>query len=74
MLTAFFVPGLFELIIIACILGFPLLVIGTVLSTQRRTGVDHSENPNLRPCSDCGHPISVRAHTCPQCGGPVKGT
>ena len=48
-------------------IGFVLIV---VLVTRR---LGPSNNPNLRPCPDCGHFISVRAVTCPQCGAPVKG-
>ncbi len=29
-------------------------------------------NSNLRPCPDCGQPVSVRAVTCPHCGAPLK--
>ena len=72
-MLAFFMPGILELMVIACVLGIPLLVVAIVLSTQRRTGTDQSKNPNLRPCPDCGHDVSVRANTCPQCGGLVKG-
>ncbi len=31
------------------------------------------DNPNLQPCQDCGAFISIRAVTCPHCGGPIKG-
>jgi hypothetical protein len=27
----------------------------------------------LRTCKDCGHKVSRKAATCPNCGGPVKG-
>ena len=40
-----------------------------VIANQRR----QQDNPNLRPCPDCGHFISVRAATCPKCGALVKG-
>ena len=72
-MLAVFAPGIFELLIIAFMLGIPLIAVFTVLATQRRKGTDHSKNPNLRPCPDCGHYVSLRANTCPQCSGPVKG-
>lgn len=25
----------------------------------------------LQPCLDCGHLLSPRAHTCPECGSPI---
>ena len=71
-MLALFVPGILELLIIAFMLGIPLIVVFIVLAIQRRTGTDQSKNPNLRPCPDCGHYISLRANICPQCGGPVK--
>jgi ribosomal protein L32 len=61
------------LVIIAGIVG--VVVVGVVLAVvfgTRRSGASQSDNPNLRPCPDCGHYISVRATTCPHCGGPVK--
>ena len=45
-----------------------LLFLGVRSSSSR-----HDGNPNLRPCPDCAKYISVRAVTCPHCGGPVKG-
>ena len=28
------------------------------------------KNSNMRPCNVCGHGLSNKAHTCPQCGDP----
>ena len=30
------------------------------------------ENPNLMPCMDCGHLISKKAVSCPNCGRPLN--
>jgi predicted nucleic acid-binding Zn ribbon protein len=27
---------------------------------------------NLKPCKDCGKPVSANARTCPNCGAVVK--
>lgn len=67
--------GIIELIIILGVLGLVgALVVGFVLllATRRPSGVA-ANNPNLRPCPDCGQPISIRAAACPHCGGPGKG-
>jgi hypothetical protein len=69
-----FVPGPLELIIILTILGtVAACVILPIVFATKRGGNAQPNNPNLRPCPDCGHHISVRATTCPNCGGPVKG-
>jgi hypothetical protein len=67
--------GIIELVIILAVLGLiGAIVAGLVLSlATRRPGGLSGNNPNLRPCPDCGHFISVRAAACPHCGGPVKG-
>ena len=57
------------LIAVFAIIGAFLAV---VLFVARGSGGSQKDNPNLRPCPDCGHYISVRANGCPQCGGPVK--
>jgi hypothetical protein len=69
----FGMPGIFELLIIGCVLAIPVAVVLIVLLSQRRTFTHDPHNPNLRPCPDCGRQISIRANTCPHCGGPVKG-
>ncbi len=43
-----------------------------VLSVANGSRGSQKDNPNLRPCPDCGRYISVRANACPQCGGPAK--
>lgn len=69
-----FVPGILEILIILGILGAVAVgVILVIVSATRRTGGAPSDNPNLRPCPDCGRSVSIRATTCPHCGGPVKG-
>ena len=69
---ALFVPGILELLIIACVLGIPILVMAVILVTNRQSRAQYTQNPNLRPCSDCGRYVSVRASTCPGCGGPLQ--
>jgi len=69
----FGLPGILELIILGGLVAGVVAVVVVVVSTTRRSDASQSGNPNLRPCPDCGHFISVRATTCPQCGGPVKG-
>lgn len=66
-------PGILELTIVGVlVVGVVGVVLVVVLGT-RRSGAAQSGNPNLRPCPDCGRYISVRASTCPQCGGLMKG-
>jgi len=72
-----FMPGPLELIIILGVLGLLVVVVVVVIavsvSTKRRSDFPSGSNPNLAPCPDCGRLISIRATTCPHCGGPVKG-
>ena len=66
------VPGFLLLLVLfvaVAVVGVGVVVI--LLVATRRP--NYSNNPNLRPCPDCGHFVSVRATTCPRCGGPVKG-
>jgi hypothetical protein len=64
--------SVFIILGVLCLVG--AFVVGLVLlfATRRPSGLS-VKNPNLRPCPDCGHFISVRAAACPHCGGPVKG-
>ena len=62
---------LFLLVLFAGVVVVAVGVVVVLLAATRRP--NYSNNPNLRPCPDCGRFISVRATTCPQCGGPVKG-
>ena len=64
-----FVPGPIELIIIGVIALIPVAVVFAVVAASRKGS---SRNPNLGACPDCGRYISIRANTCPHCGGPVK--
>jgi hypothetical protein len=71
---AMFMPGPLELLIIFGVVGAGILsVIFVVVVGVRSRGTSQSRNPNLRPCPDCGRYISIRATTCPQCGGTMKG-
>ena len=48
-------------------------LIAAVIAIARSPQSLQRDNPNLQPCRDCGHYISIRAATCPHCGGPNKG-
>jgi hypothetical protein len=68
----FFAPGPIELLVIGFLcfasLIVPVGVVIAVLLVRRRS----RNNPNLRPCRDCGRPLSIRAASCPHCGCPMK--
>lgn len=67
--------GILEILIVLAILGgLAVAAITLVASAARRSGSGTLENPNLQPCLDCGRSVSVRASTCPHCGGPLKGS
>lgn len=65
--------GIPELIIVLGILGLAVAFGFVRLSARRRPSGLSVNNPNLRPCSDCGQLISMCAAACPHCGGPVTG-
>jgi len=66
--------GALETAVISGVLAFAgAFVVTLVMVATNRSSSKHLNNPNLRPCPDCKHFISVRAATCPHCGGPVKG-
>jgi len=60
------------LVLIGLVVVVALVVALLIALTTRRSRSTASQNPHLRPCPDCGHAISVRANSCPHCGGPVK--
>ena len=71
-MAAMFMPGILELLIIFGVaVGMIGLVVAVVVVATRRSGASQANNPNLAPCPDCGRLISIRATTCPHCGGPV---
>ena len=72
--AAFGMPGPFELLILAMIVGVPIVVVVAVLaiSTSKKTGPPMAGN--LTPCPDCGNAVSIRAQTCPHCGALLKPT
>ena len=69
-MLSFFGFGIIELVIVAAVLGIPVIVTLAVLLGRR--GVPR-DRPNLAPCPDCGRAVSVRAERCPHCGCPFKG-
>ena len=68
-------PGPLELIIVLGILGAVVTAVAVAVvlavSSRRGTARPPADAPNLAPCPDCGRAISMRATTCPHCGGPV---
>ena len=69
---AFFGIGILELIIMGVIVAVPLaIVIAVLLASQAASKRTGPMNPNLTPCPDCGHLVSLRAQSCPQCGCPL---
>jgi hypothetical protein len=72
--TGMMMFGMMELLIILVILGTLAGVIALVVfMAMRSSGGSQTANPNLRPCPDCGVAVSIRASTCPKCGGPLAG-
>jgi hypothetical protein len=73
-MLGFFVPGAAEVIIIALSLA---VVIGFIAGgvalfhTISSRGTSRPLNPNLMPCPDCGHAVSIKASKCPKCGCPI---
>lgn len=62
-------PGPVELMIIGVMLLVPVAIVVALIRSRKPLG----NNPNLRPCPDCGRFVSLRATTCPQCGCPLQG-
>jgi hypothetical protein len=80
--SAFFSLGIIELVIIALVLlflvGVPVVVVCLVVGTSRRSGPPNVQYgdappPDLVACPDCGHSVSRRAESCPNCGAPIAG-
>jgi hypothetical protein len=59
-------------IIAALVIVVVTVIVAVVVAATRRSGSASSNNPNLTPCPDCGRLVSIRATTCPHCGGPVQ--
>jgi hypothetical protein len=69
MLAFYGMPGPIELLILLFMCGVPviaalLLVYFLAIRPQRGKG-------ELIPCPDCGHEVSPRAESCPNCGAPL---
>ncbi|TWU33236.1 hypothetical protein [Novipirellula artificiosorum] len=71
-MLAFGAPGLMELIIIGVILLIPVAIVVALVVVLTRSRKASGNNPNLKPCPDCGRFVSLRATTCPQCGCPLQ--
>ena len=65
-------PGPMEVIIVLAIVAIVVTVVVVVIASTRRSDSASRNNPNLAPCPDCGRLISIRATSCPHCGGPVQ--
>jgi hypothetical protein len=61
------------LVLLLLVLAIAAAVTVVVVAATRSATGGQTNNPNLRPCPDCGQYVSVRAITCPHCGAPVKG-
>ena len=62
-MLGFFVPGPAEVIIIGLVLAvFVAFIVGVVALFHAGSSSRNSRpsNPNLIPCPDCGHAVSVR--------------
>jgi hypothetical protein len=73
-MLGFFVPGAVEVIIIGLGLAvFAAFIVGVValFDAVFHKRKSRKSNPNLTPCPDCGHAVSIHASNCPQCGCPV---
>ena len=71
-MLAFWTPGPLELIIVGImglVLSAVVIALVVVLKGSRNAS---GNNPNLKPCPDCGRFVSLRATTCPQCGCPLQ--
>ena len=67
-------PGVWELVILACIgvlmlapVAVVLVIVAVVSRHQRR----QMSNPQLTPCPSCHNMVSIHAETCPKCGCPL---
>ena len=60
------------ILLVLCVM-VAVVVAAVIYLASRGARPNRQDNPNLRPCPDCGKQISIRATTCPHCGGPVKG-
>ncbi|MDB2686289.1 hypothetical protein N9Y42_03690 [Mariniblastus sp.] len=69
-------PGVAELIILALLLGIPLVcavavVLFFVLRRPQQSG-SPNDAANMRSCVGCQLAISAQAKFCPNCGEPQK--
>lgn len=71
-MVGMFMLGPLELIIVLGMVAVLVTIVVIVIATTRRVNPPSSGNANLAPCPDCGRMISLRATTCPHCGGPVQ--
>jgi hypothetical protein len=68
---AWFGIGVFELLIVAVMLGVPFVVAVIVLIVVLNKRNQLAASGNLVPCPDCHQAVSRRAQTCPHCGCPL---
>jgi hypothetical protein len=71
-MLAFFGAGPVELLILVVFVLVPVAVVVAIVVAVTRNRTPLENNPNLKPCPDCGRIVSLRATTCPHCGGPLQ--
>jgi hypothetical protein len=74
-MLGFFVPGAVEVVIIGLVLAVFVAIIASAVALFRvvsSKGTSRPPGPNLTPCPDCGHSVSIHASNCTQCGCPVS--
>ena len=60
------------IIIAALVAAVVTVILVLVVYATSRADSTSQNNPNLAPCPDCGRQVSIRATTCPHCGGPIQ--
>ncbi|MBN2021597.1 MAG: hypothetical protein JW809_02280 [Pirellulales bacterium] len=68
MLGFFAMPGFFELLILAALVGVPVLVIVLVVVLAKSGRAGGAQ----RLCPHCRGPVTPRDLTCPHCGQPLS--
>lgn len=73
MFAFFGMPGHIELLFLALFVVVPVVTVLLVLRLKiRGNNGAYPGNPNVAPCPDCGHQVSIHAVTCPHCGRQLR--
>ena len=67
-----FALGPLELIILGVVVFVPVAAVVALVVALYSSRKSLKDNPNLRPCPDCGQSVSLRATACPKCGCPLE--